>query len=75
MFADLSRAYIQKSNLEHALPTSTERLRTTDECLVKSLGAMVSATGKVGIMIIFIVFRSYSINYRKGWNNDHLCCL
>ena len=75
MFADLSRAYIQKSNLEHALPTSTERLRTTDECLVKSLGAMVSATGKVGIMITFIVFRSYSINYRKGWNNDHLCCL
>lgn len=48
---DLSRAYIQKSNLEHALPTSTERLRTTDECLVKSLGAMVSATGKLAAVL------------------------
>ena len=66
MFADLSRAYIQKSNLECVLPISTERLGTTDECLMKSLGAMVSATGKVGNMIIFTVFRSCSISYRKG---------
>ncbi|PSN56891.1 Protein phosphatase 1 regulatory subunit 21 [Blattella germanica] len=43
---DLSRAYTQKSNVEHSLPTSTERLQTTDECLVNSLSAMVSATGK-----------------------------
>jgi protein phosphatase 1 regulatory subunit 21 len=54
-FADLSRAYSQKSNLEHELPTSSDRLRTTDECLVKSLGAMVSATGKVRIIIIYEV--------------------
>lgn len=48
---ELSRAYNQKSTLEHELPTSTERLRTTDECLVKSLGAMVSATGKLAAVL------------------------
>ncbi|PNF18775.1 Protein phosphatase 1 regulatory subunit 21 [Cryptotermes secundus] len=48
---DLSRAYNQKSNLEHELPTSSDRLRTTDECLVKSIGAMVSATGKLAAVL------------------------
>ncbi|XP_021920003.1 protein phosphatase 1 regulatory subunit 21 [Zootermopsis nevadensis] len=48
---DLSRAYSQKSNLEHEMPTSTDRLRATDECLVKSLGAMVSATGKLATVL------------------------
>jgi hypothetical protein len=57
MVADLSRAYNQKSNLEHEMPTSADRLRATDECLVKSLGAMVSATGKVRIITVFKVFQ------------------
>ncbi|KAJ4450485.1 hypothetical protein ANN_01910 [Periplaneta americana] len=48
---DLFRAYNQKSKLEHEMATSTERLQTTDECLVKSLGAMVSATGKLATML------------------------
>jgi hypothetical protein len=39
------------------MPTSTDRLRATDECLVKSLGAMVSATGKVSIIQIFKVLQ------------------
>jgi Predicted coiled-coil domain-containing protein. len=54
------------------MPTSTERLRTTDECLVKSLGAMVSATGKVGIMIICVIFKSYAISYRQAYNENIL---
>jgi hypothetical protein len=53
MVAGLSRAYSQKSDLEHEMPTSTDRLQATDECLVKSLGAMVSATGKVRIITNF----------------------
>ncbi|KAJ9600198.1 hypothetical protein L9F63_009532, partial [Diploptera punctata] len=48
---DLSRAYSQKSNIEHELPTTTERLRTTDECLVNSLGAVVSAMGKLATVL------------------------
>jgi len=46
------------------MPSSAERLRTTDD--LKSLGAIVSAAGKVGIMIICVVFGSYSISYRKA---------
>ena len=48
---DLSRAYGQKSNVEHELPTTTERLRTTDECLVNSLAAVVSAMGKLATVL------------------------
>jgi hypothetical protein len=36
-----------------------------------SLEAMVSATGKAGIMIIHIVFRGCGISYKKGLNNDN----
>ena len=39
------------------------------------LEAMVSTTRKVGIMIICVVFRSYGISYRKGWNNHNLYCI
>ncbi|XP_068084840.1 protein phosphatase 1 regulatory subunit 21 [Anabrus simplex] len=44
---DLFRSYSTKSRLEHELPTSSERLLTADECLVKSLSSLVAAVSKL----------------------------
>ena len=44
---DLSKNYNYKVSLEHQLPTATQKLRTTDECVVSSLISLVTCTGKV----------------------------
>ncbi|XP_043911277.1 protein phosphatase 1 regulatory subunit 21 isoform X2 [Protopterus annectens] len=44
---DLSKHYSQKSTLEQELPTATEKLRTTNECILSSVVALTSVTGKI----------------------------
>ncbi|OWF50404.1 protein phosphatase 1 regulatory subunit 21-like isoform X2 [Mizuhopecten yessoensis] len=44
---DVSKHYNSKVSLEHQLPTATQKLKTTDECIVSSLISMVTCTGKV----------------------------
>ncbi|XP_072031311.1 protein phosphatase 1 regulatory subunit 21-like [Amphiura filiformis] len=44
---DLSKNYNYKVSLEHQLPTATQKLRTTDECVVSSLISLVTCTGKI----------------------------
>lgn len=44
---EMSKHYNQKASLEQELPTATQKLLTTSECLLGSLGSLTSSTGKV----------------------------
>ncbi|MED6269659.1 hypothetical protein CHARACLAT_001846, partial [Characodon lateralis] len=44
---EMSKHYNQKAGIEQELPTVTQKLRTTTECLLGSLGSLTSITGKI----------------------------
>ncbi|AWP14160.1 putative protein phosphatase 1 regulatory subunit 21 [Scophthalmus maximus] len=44
---EMSKHYNQKAGLEQELPTITQKLRTTTECLLGSLASLTSSTGKI----------------------------
>ncbi|KAG9259878.1 protein phosphatase 1 regulatory subunit 21 [Astyanax mexicanus] len=44
---ELSKHYSQKVTLEQELPTVTQKLRTTNECLLSSLASLTNSTGKI----------------------------
>lgn len=44
---DISRHYTQKASIEHELPTTTQKLVTTNDCILSSLVALTNATGKM----------------------------
>ncbi|XP_072565851.1 protein phosphatase 1 regulatory subunit 21 [Paramormyrops kingsleyae] len=44
---ETSKHYTQKATLELELPTATEKLRTTNECLISSLCCLSNCTGKI----------------------------
>ncbi|XP_030627197.1 protein phosphatase 1 regulatory subunit 21 [Chanos chanos] len=44
---ELTKHYSQKASLEQELPTVTQKLRTTNECLLSSLGSLTNSTGKI----------------------------
>ncbi|KAM9726654.1 protein phosphatase 1 regulatory subunit 21 [Menidia menidia] len=44
---EMSKHYNQKAGIEQELPTVTQKLCTTTECLLGSLGSLTSSTGKV----------------------------
>ncbi|KAK2921993.1 protein phosphatase 1 regulatory subunit 21 isoform X1 [Channa argus] len=44
---EMSKHYHQKANLEQELPTITQKLCTTTECLLGSLSSLTSSTGKI----------------------------
>ncbi|KAJ7987520.1 hypothetical protein DPEC_G00327350 [Dallia pectoralis] len=46
-FKEMSKHYSQKASLEQELPTVTQKLRTTNECLLSSLGTLTNSTGKI----------------------------
>ncbi|KAG8232635.1 hypothetical protein J437_LFUL012595 [Ladona fulva] len=48
---DLSKMYCLKSRLERDLPMISEKVKTTDECIVNSLIAIVTCTGKLSEII------------------------
>uniref|UniRef100_A0A673CM40 Protein phosphatase 1 regulatory subunit 21 n=1 Tax=Sphaeramia orbicularis TaxID=375764 RepID=A0A673CM40_9TELE len=45
--SEMSKHYNQKAALEQELPTVTQKLCTTTECLVGSLSSLTSSTGKI----------------------------
>ena len=47
IIVETSKHYNAKVSLEHQLPTATQKLKTTDECVVSSLISLVTCTGKV----------------------------
>lgn len=44
----LSMHFQSKVSLEHQLPTATQTLKSTDECIVSSLVSLVTVTAKIG---------------------------
>ncbi|XP_064622377.1 protein phosphatase 1 regulatory subunit 21-like [Lineus longissimus] len=48
---EVSKHYNSKVSLEHQLPTATQKLKTTDECVVSSLISLVTTTGKLSTFI------------------------
>uniref|UniRef100_A0A3Q2DVR6 Protein phosphatase 1 regulatory subunit 21 n=1 Tax=Cyprinodon variegatus TaxID=28743 RepID=A0A3Q2DVR6_CYPVA len=44
---EMSKHYNQKASIEQELPTVTQKLSTTTECLLGSLGSLTSVTGKI----------------------------
>ena len=46
-FTDLSKYFNAKVSLEHQLPTATQKLKVTDECIVSALVSLVTCTSKV----------------------------
>nr|XP_033793635.1 protein phosphatase 1 regulatory subunit 21 isoform X1 [Geotrypetes seraphini] len=44
---DISMHYSQKASLEQELPTATEKLRTTNDCILSSVVALTNGTGKI----------------------------
>nr|XP_054759220.1 protein phosphatase 1 regulatory subunit 21-like [Lytechinus pictus] len=47
VYTDLSKNYNFKVSLEHQLPIASQKLKTTDECVVSSLISLVTCTGKI----------------------------
>ncbi|KAM3855407.1 protein phosphatase 1 regulatory subunit 21 isoform 4-T4 [Vipera latastei] len=44
---DISKHFSQKATLEHELPIATQKLITTNDCILSSLVALTNATGKI----------------------------
>lgn len=51
-FPDISKHYSQKAALEQEVPTATQKLITTNDCILSSVAALTNGAGKV--MDIFI---------------------
>uniref|UniRef100_A0A673CM97 Protein phosphatase 1 regulatory subunit 21 n=1 Tax=Sphaeramia orbicularis TaxID=375764 RepID=A0A673CM97_9TELE len=60
---EMSKHYNQKAALEQELPTVTQKLCTTTECLVGSLSSLTSSTGKP---------RPQSVPYRDALSNRRI---
>lgn len=52
LFLDISKHYSQKATLEQDAPTATQKLLTTNDCILSSVVALTNAAGKV--MAIFV---------------------
>ncbi|KAL4238560.1 hypothetical protein ACF0H5_003267 [Mactra antiquata] len=61
---EVSKHYNSKVSLEHQMPTATQRLKTTDECVVSSLVSLVTATGKFAT---FLSGNKDFFNQRAGY--------
>lgn len=51
-FPDISKHYSQKATLEQEVPTATQKLITTNDCILSSVAALTNGAGKV--MDIFV---------------------
>uniref|UniRef100_A0A4W6F0Z2 Protein phosphatase 1 regulatory subunit 21 n=1 Tax=Lates calcarifer TaxID=8187 RepID=A0A4W6F0Z2_LATCA len=60
---EMSKHYNQKASLEQELPTVTQKLCTTTECLLGSLGSLTNSTGKP---------RPQSVPYREALSNRRI---
>uniref|UniRef100_A0A8C5V273 Protein phosphatase 1 regulatory subunit 21 n=1 Tax=Microcebus murinus TaxID=30608 RepID=A0A8C5V273_MICMU len=44
---DISKHYSQKATIEHELPTTTQKLITTNDCILSSVVALTNGAGKI----------------------------
>lgn len=48
--SEISKHYTQKATLEHELPTATQKLITTNDCILSSVVALTNGAGKVMLL-------------------------
>lgn len=58
-FIDISKHYSQKATIEHELPTATQKLVTTNDCILSSVVALTNGAGKV--IFLWFILRINSI--------------
>lgn len=61
-FIDISKHYSQKATIEHELPTATQKLITTNDCILSSVMALTNGAGKV-IFLRFILILNSILKY------------
>ncbi|XP_071996421.1 protein phosphatase 1 regulatory subunit 21 [Engystomops pustulosus] len=71
---DLSKRYSHKAALEQELPGATDKLKTTNDCILSSLVALTSATNKIATFFsnnldYFMTSLSYGPKGRPGFTN------
>lgn len=47
LFLDISKHYSQKATLEQEVPTVTQKLITTNDCILSSVVSLTNGMGKV----------------------------
>ncbi|KAG8443661.1 hypothetical protein GDO86_008996 [Hymenochirus boettgeri] len=71
---DLSKHYNNKAALERELPAATDKLKTTNDCILSSLAALTNGTGKIATFFgnnldYFITSLSYGPKLGCGFTN------
>ncbi|XP_052823648.1 protein phosphatase 1 regulatory subunit 21 [Octopus bimaculoides] len=62
---DVSKHFNSKISMEHQLPTASQSLKTSDECIVSSLVSLVTSTGKLSAFLSGNQdFLTQRVNYR-----------
>lgn len=63
----MSKLYNAKIALEQQLPTASQKLKTTNECLFSSIISLVTCTGKV----IYFSYNIFNIAHLKTVTSEH----
>ncbi|GAB5569604.1 protein phosphatase 1 regulatory subunit 21 isoform X1 [Prionailurus iriomotensis] len=69
---DISKHYNQKATIEHELPTATQKLITTNDCILSSVVALTNGAGKIASFFsnnvdYFIASLSYGPKAASGF--------
>ncbi|XP_075811283.1 protein phosphatase 1 regulatory subunit 21 [Microtus pennsylvanicus] len=69
---DISKHYSQKASIEHELPTATQKLVTTNDCILSSAVALTNGAGKIASFFsnnvdYFIASLSYGPKTASGF--------
>ncbi|KAK1333087.1 hypothetical protein QTO34_006621 [Cnephaeus nilssonii] len=69
---DISKHYSQKATIEHELPTATQKLITTNDCILSSVVALTNGAGKIASFFsnnvdYFIASLSYGPKVASGF--------
>uniref|UniRef100_A0A8D2DQH5 Protein phosphatase 1 regulatory subunit 21 n=1 Tax=Sciurus vulgaris TaxID=55149 RepID=A0A8D2DQH5_SCIVU len=69
---DISKHYSQKATIEHELPTATQKLITTNDCILSSVVALTNGAGKIASFFsnnvdYFIASLSYGPKASSGF--------
>ncbi|XP_007460048.1 PREDICTED: protein phosphatase 1 regulatory subunit 21 isoform X3 [Lipotes vexillifer] len=69
---DISKHYSQKATIEHELPTATQKLITTNDCILSSVVALTNGAGKIASFFsnnvdYFIASLSYGPKTASGF--------
>uniref|UniRef100_A0A480Z033 Protein phosphatase 1 regulatory subunit 21 isoform 1 n=1 Tax=Sus scrofa TaxID=9823 RepID=A0A480Z033_PIG len=77
---DISKHYSQKATIEHELPTATQKLITTNDCILSSVVALTNGAGKIASFFsnnvdYFIASLSYGPKAASGFMDYFIASL